>query len=407
MLVVIGGGPAGFMAAVTARRADPGTPVILLEAGRQVLRKARISGGGRCNLTHDCDDPALLVGHYPRGGRELRGPFTKFGPSAVADWFAAAGVELKTEDDGRRFPVTDDAATVVDALVGAARQAGVEVRTGCRVTGLRPAETGFLVETSAGPSLEARGLVLATGGATSSGEGPTGYDLARGLGHTIVPPVPSLFTFTCRAPVLDGLAGVSAPVRLAAAGHTTAGPLLVTHRGVSGPAVLKLSALGARELHAADYRCELAVDWLPDTPDADALLCERAAAHGRRQLGGDNPTTLPHRLWAALVRTAAVAADTRWADLGRDPRRRLAASLKRTTLPVTGQTAFKEEFVTCGGVALAEVDFRTMGSRVCPGLHLAGEVLDIDGLTGGFNFQACWTTGWLAGRALGESKEKA
>jgi len=406
MLVVIGGGPAGFMAAVTARRADQGTRVILLESGRQVLRKVRISGGGRCNLTHDCDDPALLVDHYPRGGRELRGPFTKFGPSAVADWFAAEGIELKTEPDGRRFPVTDRSATVVDALEAAARTAGVEVRTGVRVTGLRQVDEEFVVETT-GEFFNARRVVLATGGATSSGEGPTGYDLARGLGHTIVTPVPSLFTFTCRAPVLDGLAGVSAAVRLVAAGHTTAGPLLVTHRGVSGPAVLKLSALGAREFHAADYRCELAVDWLAETRDADALLQERIHAHGRRQVARDNPTVLPHRLWAALVRTAAVADDTRWADLGRDPRRRLAASLKRTTLPVTGQTTFKEEFVTCGGVALAEVDFRTMASRVCPGLYLAGEVLDIDGLTGGFNFQACWTTGWLAGRVLGESKEKA
>lgn len=403
MHVVIGGGPAGFMAAVTARRADPATPLVLLEAGAKVLRKVRISGGGRCNVTHDCDDPALLVANYPRGGREIRGPFTRFGPREVADWFAAEGVELKTEPDGRRFPVTDNAATVVDALMSAADRAGVEVRTGSRVTELRATEHGFRVETEGCASLDARGVVLATGGNTSAGSGPTGYDLAAGLGHTIVPPVPSLFTFTCQEPLLAGLAGVSAPARLTAGGHGTEGPLLVTHRGVSGPAVLKLSALGARAFHELDYGFELAVDWLPEVADADVLLRGRVHTHGRRRTGRDNPTTLPRRLWAALVRTAGVATEQRWADLGRDLRLRLAGLLKHTPLAVTGQTAFQEEFVTCGGVALAEVDFRTMASRVRPGLHLAGEVLDIDGVTGGFNFQSCWTTGRLAGRNLGET----
>ncbi|MCP4572826.1 MAG: NAD(P)/FAD-dependent oxidoreductase [bacterium] len=402
MHIVIGGGPAGFMAAVTARRTDPSTPVVLLEAGRQVLRKVRVSGGGRCNVTHDCDDPARLVTNYPRGTRELRGPFTKFGPAAVADWFAAEGVALKSEPDGRRFPVTDRSASVVDALTAAAHGAGVEVRTGVHVTALRAVEGGFAVETGGGATLDARRVVLATGGATSAGSGPSGFDLAQSLGHEIVPPVPSLFTFTCRTALLKGLAGRSATVRLAAAGHASEGPLLVTHRGVSGPAVLKLSALGARDLHDAGYRFELRVDWLPDTSDADALLRKQIDTHGRRQVAGDHPSSLPRLLWAALVREAGVADAARWADLGRDPRRRLAALLKETVLPVTGQTAFKEEFVTCGGVALGEVDFRTMASRVQPGLHLAGEVLDVDGVTGGFNFQACWTTGWLAGNALGD-----
>lgn len=405
MHVVIGGGPAGFMAAVTARRADPATPVVLLEGGQKPLRKVRISGGGRCNVTHDCDDPAELVTHYPRGGRELRGPFTRFGPAEVDAWFSAEGVELKTEPDGRRFPVSDDSRDIVQALLNAAEQAGVEVRGGSRVTDLTHEGSGFQVRTAGGEAIAAARVVLATGGATSAGAGPTGYDLARALGHEIVPPVPSLFSFHCRHPLLVGLAGVSAEVRLTAAGHTVTGPLLVTHRGVSGPAVLKLSARAARDLHASDYRFPLTIDWSPEIDDVDVVLRERIAAHGRRRVPGDRAVKLPSRVWGALVREARVAKETRWADLDRDARRRLAALLKSTTLEITGQSPFKEEFVTCGGVALAQVDFRTMESRARPGLHLAGEILDIDGLTGGFNFQACWTTGWLAGRALGTPRE--
>ncbi len=404
MHLVIGGGPAGFFAAITARRADPNTPVVLLERGSEVLRKVLVSGGGRCNVTHDCDDPTALIDHYPRGGRELRGPFHHFGPPAVDDWFTAEGIALKTEDDGRRFPTTDRSTTIVDALTDAARAAGVEVRTGRRVTALSRDHGGFICE-AGGEELRAEGVVLATGGKTSAVvQGPDGYDLARGLGHTIVPPVPSLFTFRCNAPWLRELPGVSADVALRAAGHTVRGPLLVTHKGVSGPAVLRLSAWGARDLHDQDYRFELRIDWLPELPDIDTLLQEHAAAHGRRQIVGDNPTPLPRRLWSALAREAGVAEDRRWAELGRKPRQSLADILKNTVLPVEGQSPFRDEFVTCGGVALTEVDFRTMASRVCPGLHLAGEVLDIDGLTGGFNFQNCWTTGWLAGQALGPGK---
>lgn len=397
MLVVIGGGPAGFFAAVTARRTNPGVPVVLLEQGGEVLRKVRISGGGRCNVTHACFDPRELVTHYPRGGRELRGPFHHFGPAETEAWFAAEGVRLKTEDDGRMFPLTDDSATVVGALTGAAAAAGVQVRTRCGATDLKREDDGFTVAT-AGGDLRAGAVVLASGGRTSAGTGPDGYALARGLGHAIVPPVPSLFTFRSGAPLLAGLAGIAAEVRVAAAGLEAGGPLLITHKGLSGPAVLRLSAWGARALQACGYAFDLGVDWLPGVADADALLQERIRGHGRRAVAGDHATPLPARLWAALVREAGIDARTRWADLGREARLRLAGALKATVLPVAGQAPFKEEFVTCGGVALGEVDFRTMGSRVCPGLFLAGEVLDVDGVTGGFNFQNCWTTGWLAGR---------
>ena len=225
--------------------------------------------------------------------------------------------------------------------------------------------------------------------------------MAAGLGHTIVPPVPSLFTFKCRAPLLTGLAGVAAPVRLRAAGIETEGPLLITHVGVSGPAVLRLSAWGARALHDLQHRFALEICWCEGAED---LLQKRVRDHGKRRIAGDNPTDLPRRLWAALVRRAGLGDDARWADLTREGRTALVDALERTTLTITGQSPFKDEFVTCGGIALPEVDFRTMASRVCPGLHLAGEVLDIDGLTGGFNFQNCWTTGWLAGQALGPGK---
>ncbi|HPF69815.1 MAG TPA: NAD(P)/FAD-dependent oxidoreductase [Candidatus Krumholzibacteria bacterium] len=401
MIIVIGGGPAGFMAAITARRARPGEPVLLLEQGADVLRKVAVSGGGRCNVTHACFDPRELVKSYPRGGRELRGPFHHFGPAETEAWFAAEGVRLKTEDDGRMFPVTDRSATIVEALVGAARTAGVEVRTRTVVTALERTGEGFGCRTSGG-DLAARAVVLATGGRTSAGGGPSGYDLAAALGHTIVPPVPSLFTFRSSAPLLAGLAGVATEVRLKAEGLDSSGPLLITHKGVSGPAVLRLSAWGARALCDRGYAFELAVDWLPATADADALLRDRIRDHGKRQIAGDHPHPLPARLWAALVRECGIPDPARWADLGKEPRRRLASALKGTILPVTGQAPFKEEFVTCGGVALAEVDFRTMASRPCPGLHLAGEVLDIDGITGGFNFQNCWTTGWLAGRGAAD-----
>ncbi len=400
MHIVIGGGPAGFFAAISARREDPATPVVLLEQGAEVLRKVRVSGGGRCNVTHACFDPRELMAHYPRGARELRGPFHHFGPAETVAWFTDEGVALKTEDDGRMFPVSDSSATIVDALTAAARRAGVEVRLRSAVGALRREGDGFACELADGALLRASGVVLATGGRTSAGAGPGGYDLAAGLGHTIVEPIPSLFTFKCRAPLLEGLAGVAAEVRVAAAELEAAGPLLITHKGVSGPAVLRLSAWGARALHGLGYAFELTVDWLPGSGDAESVLQQRIRSHGKRGIAGDNPTALPARLWAALVRTSGIPEQGRWADLGREPRQRLAAALKATVLPVAGQTPFKEEFVTCGGVALGEVDFRNMASRVCPGLHLAGEVLDVDGITGGFNFQNCWTTGWLAGRGL-------
>lgn len=410
MIVVVGAGPAGLFGAITAREQAPHLPVIVCERSGRALAKVLVSGGGRCNVTHACFDAKELATRYPRGGRELRGPLTRFGPAETVAWFAARGVALKTEPDGRMFPVTDDARTVAGALLDAAREAGVELRLRQGVRALRPSEGGgFAVELEGGGELAATRVLLASGGRTSRGDGGgiDGHALAAALGHAIVPPVPSLFSLDCDAAWLTALAGVAVAKATVTVGEGRAsvqrrGPVLVTHRGLSGPAVLVLSAWAARMLHDCGYRTQLRVDWLPGLPadGTGALLQEWARGHGRQEIAAVGPGGLPRRLWAALVAQAGIADGDRWGDLGRETRRSLAALLRGTCLETTGQSTHKEEFVTCGGVDLRGVDFRTMESRVAPGLHLAGEVLDIDGVTGGFNFQACWTTGRLAGLAL-------
>lgn len=413
MIVVIGAGPAGLFGAITAREQAPHVPVIVCDRSARALAKVLVSGGGRCNVTHACFDARELATRYPRGGRELRGPLTRFGPAETVAWFAARGVALKTEPDGRMFPVTDDARTVAGALLEAARGAGVELRLRQGVRALLPRQGGgYTVELEGGDELAAARVLLATGGRTSRGDGDVadGHALAAALGHAIVPPVPSLFSLDCDATWLTSLAGVAVPDAAVAVGEGRAavqrrGPVLVTHRGLSGPAVLVLSAWAARSLHDCGYRTQLRVDWLPGLPadGAGEMLQGWARGHGRQEILAAGPGGLPRRLWAALVARAGIAEGDRWGDLGRDARRRLADLLRATRLDTTGQSTHKEEFVTCGGVDLREVDFRTMESRLSPGLHLAGEVLDIDGVTGGFNFQSCWTTGRLAGLALARS----
>ncbi len=418
MIIVIGGGPAGFFGAIAAREADPSTPVVLLEKSSAVLAKVKVSGGGRCNVIHACFTPRDLVSYYPRGQKELIGPFNKWGPAETVAWFAERGVELKTEPDGRMFPVTDSSGTIVDCLMRTARATGVEVRTSCPVEVVIPAASGagFTVRLAGGESLTCEKLLLATGGRTSMKSAPggtstaDGYSIAKDLGHTIVEPVPSLFTFRIDDPLLAGLAGVSVPealVRLAdESGGGKAlrqtGPVLVTHRGLSGPAVLRFSSWGARRLHDLAYRFEIALDWCPghSSGDLDADLQDWSRTKGKQQISTGGPVELPRRLWAALVARAQITDDKKWADLDRKTRTRLVSALVDTRFQVTGKDTFKEEFVTCGGVPLKEIDFKTMASRTQPGLYLAGELLDIDGITGGFNFQSCWTTGYLAGRGM-------
>ncbi len=406
-VVIVGGGAAGVFAAVRVAELDPTAEVTLLEKGRDLLQKVTISGGGRCNVTHDCRDPRDLVTHYPRGARELRGPLTRFGPQQTIDWFAARGVPLKTEADGRMFPTTDKSTTVTGCLIDAARAAGVRIFTKRPVRGAVREDQRFLVIAGDGERYPADRLLIASGGMRGGG----GKELAMGFGHGVVPPVPSLFTFHIDDPRLADLAGLAVPevgLRVEDAGGegrsglANRGPLLVTHWGVSGPGVLKLSALGARELCERDYRFTLVVDWLPAVAreETAANLAALRTGHPRRLVMKDVLADLPRRLWERLVTAAGIPADRTWAELRKAEARALAGQLREARFAVDGKSLNKDEFVTCGGVPLGEVDLRRMESRKQPGLFFAGEVLDIDGVTGGFNLQAAWTGGWLAGMAM-------
>ena len=401
-LVVIGGGAAGFFGAVTFAADSPGARVCILEKAAVPLGKVRISGGGRCNLTHACFDPAQLVQYYPRGARELRGAFTRFQPRDTIEWFESRGVPLKTESDGRVFPVSDRSENIIACLTSQAARTGVEVRCLSPVSAVRRAAEGaFQVELRQGDFLSTRSLLLASGGDRA------GMALAGSLGHPLVPPVPSLFTFTIPDPRLSGLEGVSVPaahLALPSARLDASGPLLITHWGLSGPAVLRLSAWGARALHEAGYRMPLLVNWIPPHNPETILgrLNELRAAESRRLVLAHSPLPdVPLRLWKALASTAGVPETLTWANLSRAQLTGLAEQLTRCRFEIQGKGQFKEEFVTCGGGALRGVGFRRMQSPIFPGLYLAGEILDIDGLTGGFNFQSAWTTAWLAGRGIG------
>jgi predicted Rossmann fold flavoprotein len=402
-LAIVGGGAAGFFAAITAAEAAPGASVTLYEATAHLLAKVKVSGGGRCNVTHACFEPRELVTRYPRGRRELLGAFTRWQPRDTVEWFAARGVALKAEADGRMFPITDDSQTIVDCLLGAARKAGVVIRTGCGVKSAAPrAGGGFTLALTTGEAVPCDRLLIATGGNRAS----AGYTIAAAAGHTIEPLVPSLFTFNITDPRLKDIAGVAvedAATVVAGTKLQERGPLLVTHWGLSGPAVLKLSAWGARLLHDCGYKFTLKVNWAPTyTPDTARAGLEAArASNPKKQLATWSPLGLPLRLWEKLIVAAGLAPETTWAVVGNAALRLLAAQVCAAEFAVDGKSMFKDEFVTCGGVRLAEVDFKTMESRLAPGLHFAGEVLDIDGITGGFNFQSAWTTGWLAGKAMG------
>lgn len=407
-VVIVGGGAAGFFAAIVCAEKNPSAAVTLYEATAHPLAKVRISGGGRCNVTHACFEPRELVKRYPRGGRELLGAFHRWSPRDTIAWFAARGVELKTEADGRMFPVTDNSATIVDCLTTAAETAGVEVRTSLGVRKVESVGTAaapaFWLTLTDNTELRCDRLLLATGGNRAS----AGLTIASALGHAIESLAPSLFTFHIDDKRLAGLSGISVETVESSVPGTKlkeSGPLLITHWGLSGPAILKLSAWGARELAAANYEFPLQVNFVPPHT-RESLLQEFVAVrseHPRKQLGTWNPCGLPARLWDRLLTTVGIAPSTQWAGVANAALGALAAQLTGAEFKVVGKSMNKEEFVTCGGVRLREVDFKAMASRRCPGLHFAGEVLDIDGITGGFNFQSAWTTGWLAGQAMAGS----
>ena len=402
-IIIAGGGPAGFFAAIRCAELNPKLHILIIEKASQTLGKVLISGGGRCNVTHACFDPAKLITFYPRGGNELRGAFSRFQPKDTVEWFESRGVKLKTEADGRMFPVTDSSETVAECLRSNAKKAGVRMHLGTNLLKVEKGPRGgFKLEVRSEAQifhLQTKKLLIATGSDSKTRE------TVQSLGHSIVEPVPSLFTFNVKDPRIDGLAGVSVEnVALKMDSIITRGALLVTHWGLSGPAVLRCSAWGARELQAKKYQAKLIVNWLDDysfDKALDILTRNKEWKDNVRKKVGTTPafSQIPARLWKQLT---GFFGEKNWADVSKAELRTLAQELTAGEFQITGKGQFKEEFVTAGGVTLREVDFKTMQSRVVDGLYFAGEVLDIDGITGGFNFQSSWTTGWLAGSALAE-----
>jgi len=396
IVCVIGGGAAGFFGAITCANADRNARVIILEKARQILSKVRISGGGRCNVTHACFDPAILIQNYPRGGKELRGPFTRFQPRDTIEWFESQGVKLKVENDGRMFPITDSSETIIACLMQKVRTLGIELWTERGVVDCRKEGEGFVLTLSNGEELVCDRLLVAAGGASK-----VNVWLEK-FGHTFMSPVPSLFTFNIPNSPLHELSGVSvANVKLVLddSGLQQKGPLLITHWGFSGPAVLKLSAWGARYLHEKNYKATVTVDWLPDYGEEDLKqkLSTYRNEYASRLVASDSPFEISKNLWKAMLEMANVPRELRWSMFSKQHMNDLIRCLHAGVFKIDGKSIHKEEFVTCGGLKLQEVNFKTMESRLCPGLFFAGEILDIDGVTGGFNFQSAWTTSWLAG----------
>lgn len=396
-LIIIGGGAAGIFAGLAAKAARPDASVVLLEKSAHLLTKVRISGGGRCNVTHACFDPQQIVKNYPRGNKALISPFTRFQPRDTVEWFESRGVKLKTEADGRMFPVTDDSQTIIDCLLSEARKLKLEIRTKQNLETIQAGEK-FILKLASGNILESQNLLLSTGSS------PQGHLLAESLGHTIQKSVPSLFTFNVPNSPLKGLEGISveqAEIKLVDTPLSQTGPLLITHWGFSGPAALKLSAWGARFMHEKTYKVAIAINWLPKLSLNNVLdrLKRERQDFPSQLIGSTNPFGLPKNLWKRLLEISEIDVSKRASDISNEGFMKIAQRLNGDVYQVDGKTTYKEEFVTCGGISLNEVDFKTMESRLCKGLYFAGEVLDIDAITGGFNFQNAWTTGWIAGQS--------
>ena len=402
-IAIIGGGAAGFFAALTAAESDPDTEVTIYESGRRTLTKVKISGGGRCNVTHNCFEPKYLTRNYPRGGRELLGAFHRWQPSDTIRWFAERGVEIKAEPDGRMFPITDDSQTIIDCFQKQASKAGIQVRKSLGLDDLAMAPDGrFSLELTDGSFAHADKLCIAAGSLKSSKLERT---LTR-LGHTIEPLAPSLFAFNLADKRTHGLSGISvqnARVKTSRKGSDQKGPILITHRGLSGPAILRLSAWEARELQSENYHFDVSINWLGDVSENQLReqFNQLRSSQGKTPIRSKSFFGLPRRLWERIVEICEIG-DRSWSQLNKAQETKLSTELIAANFSVQGKTTNKDEFVTCGGIRLKEVNFKTMESRVIPNLHFAGECLDIDGITGGFNFQAAWTTGRLAGLAMAE-----
>jgi len=396
---VVGGGAAGYFAAIHA--AENGATVVLLEKGNKVLAKVKVSGGGRCNVTNNCEDPSLLIKNYPRGNKELRGPFSRFHTTHTFDWFETRGVKLKSEFDGRVFPVTDSSQTIIECLENEARKNNVRVHLQTTVLNLKKVNGLFEIETTNG-NISADNIIIATGGSPNADS----YKWLGDLGHKIIAPVPSLFTFNMPGSPFLELMGVSVQLvklKIENQNFTQDGPLLFTHWGISGPAVLKLSAWAAKWLNEQNYKFNVLINFMPHIKEDEVREQVRKMIQtaSQKKILSSRMFDLPARLWEKLCLISGANEQSHWAEVGKVFVYKLVNNVTALSLSVNGKTTFKEEFVTCGGVDLKDVDMKTMQSKKVPGLYFAGEVLDIDGITGGFNFQAAWTSGYIAGVEVG------
>lgn len=396
-IIVVGGGAAGFFTAINIAEQNPKLKIAILERGKNVLEKVRISGGGRCNVTHACFVPNDLVKFYPRGEKELRGPFHQFCSGDTIEWFEKRGVELKIEDDGRMFPISDSSQTIIDCFLSLTQKLKIEVLTGQSVQSLFHGENYWKVETNH-ETFSCQKLVMTTG------SNPKIWELLAALNHTIIPPVPSLFTFNIKDARIKDLMGVSAfaTVKVKDAKLEASGPLLITHWGMSGPGILRLSAWGARILAEKNYQFVLEVNWLNDITFEEAMetLKELKQEHAKKVVSKKSPFDFPNRLWESLVLASGIGNETKWADLSKKQLTDLADQLTNGQFQVNGKSTFKEEFVTAGGIDLREINFKTMQSKLHENLFFAGEIVNIDAITGGFNFQNAWTSGFIVAKAI-------
>lgn len=397
-VIIIGGGAAGFFAAINCAIKNPAYQITILERTSTVLNKVKISGGGRCNVTHACFDPKDLVKFYPRGEKQLLGPFNRFNPTNTLQWFADRGVKIKRETDGRMFPVTDSSQTIIDCFMGEVKRLGIQIKYSTGLSNLVPDGDNWLVHTTGGQVIKADAVVVTAG--SSHGV----WDTLKQLGHTIVPPVPSLFTFNIKDERIKGLEGLSVPQAQVSVVNTklqASGPLLITHWGMSGPAILRLSAWGARALSAINHHFEIEVNWIStETNEVKDTLKHYKQNHPKKGVTTTPLFDIPKRLWERITAQHIAKAGCNYADLSNSMIDALAAEITRARYKVAGKSTNKDEFVTAGGVDLAEVDFRTMQSKKHTNLYFAGEVLDIDAITGGFNFQAAWTTAYIASQTI-------
>lgn len=400
-LVVVGGGAAGFFGAIQAANLNPALRVLILEKSPKLLSKVRISGGGRCNVTHNCFNPFELSRHYPRGEKFLKTLFKEFHARHVVNWFAGKGVQLKSEADGRMFPVTDNSMTIVDCFMREASSHKIRIETNQGVSGVRRENGIFIVQTQGGETYQAKKILIAIGGSVN----PQAYRWISNLGHTIVNPIPSLFTFNEPAKRFKDLMGISVPetiVRITGTKLLEHGPVLITHWGLSGPAIIKLSAWAADYLHKVNYSFDIQVSWIGSVNEEElrVQLQQQKSTAGKQKIQVNPMYFLPQRLWQRLCELSEIEESRIWSEIGQKQINRLIEHLIRCPFQIRGKTTFKEEFVTCGGVDLKEIDSETMESKLVQNIYFAGEVLNIDGETGGFNFQAAWTTAYLAAKTF-------